>query len=70
MLIAMDLTVLHLALPTLTADLRPGSTELLWIVDIYGFLIAGVLIPKGAIGDRMGRRRVLLLGAGGIGVAS
>ncbi|MGW0499666.1 MFS transporter [Streptomyces sp. NPDC003007] len=70
MLIAMDLTVLHLALPTLTADLRPGNTELLWIVDIYGFLIAGFLIPMGAIGDRIGRRRLLLIGAAAFGVAS
>lgn len=69
-LIAMDLTVLHLALPTLTADLRPGNTELLWIVDIYGFLIAGFLIPMGAIGDRIGRRRLLLIGAVAFGVAS
>lgn len=70
MLIAMDLTVLHLALPMLTADLRPGNTELLWIVDIYGFLIAGFLIPMGAIGDRVGRRRLLLMGAAAFGAAS
>ncbi|MEV0036658.1 MFS transporter [Streptomyces sp. NPDC050804] len=70
MLIAMDLTVLHLALPTLTADLRPGNTQLLWIVDIYGFLIAGFLIPMGSIGDRIGRRRLLLIGAVAFGVAS
>ncbi|MFC7585178.1 MFS transporter [Nonomuraea antimicrobica] len=70
MLIAMDLTVLHLALPALTADLRPGSTELLWIVDVYGFLIAGCLITMGAIGDRVGRRRLLLIGAVAFGVAS
>ncbi|WP_330290086.1 MFS transporter [Streptomyces sp. NBC_00576] len=70
MLIAMDLTVLHLALPTITADLRPGNTELLWIVDIYGFLIAGFLIPMGAIGDRIGRRRLLLIGAVAFGAAS
>lgn len=69
-LIAMDLTVLHLALPTLTADLRPGSTALLWIVDIYGFMIAGFLILMGAVGDRIGRRRLLLLGAGAFGLAS
>ncbi|WP_121394668.1 MFS transporter [Actinokineospora cianjurensis] len=70
MLIAMDLTVLHLALPTLTADLRPSNTELLWIVDVYGFLIAGFLIPMGAIGDRIGRRRLLLIGAVAFGAAS
>ncbi|MFC5827651.1 MFS transporter [Nonomuraea insulae] len=70
MVMAMDLTVLHLALPTLTADLRPGNAELLWIVDIYGFLTAGFLIPMGAIGDRIGRRRLLLIGAVAFGVAS
>ncbi|WP_434096308.1 MFS transporter [Streptosporangium roseum] len=70
MLIAVDLTVLHLALPALTADLRPGNTELLWIVDIYGFLIAGCLVTMGAIGDRIGRRRLLLIGAVAFGVAS
>ncbi|MFD9904232.1 MFS transporter [Streptomyces sp. NPDC059063] len=70
LLIAMDLTVLHLALPALTADLRPGNTELLWIVDIYGFIIAGCLITSGAIGDRIGRRRLLMLGAAAFGVAS
>ncbi|MGW8761792.1 MFS transporter [Streptomyces sp. NPDC055815] len=70
LLIAMDLTVLHLALPTLTADLRPGNTELLWIVDVYGFLIAGFLLPMGAIGDRIGRRKLLLIGGAAFGVAS
>ena len=63
LLVTMDLTVLFLAVPSLTADLAPGSTELLWITDIYGFLIAGSLIVMGALGDRLGRRRVLLAGA-------
>ncbi|GAA3309039.1 MFS transporter [Streptomyces cinereospinus] len=70
MLMAMDLTVLHLALPALTADLRPSNTELLWIVDIYGFLTAGFLITMGAIGDRIGRRRLLMIGAFAFGAAS
>ncbi|MFF4898591.1 MFS transporter [Streptomyces sp. NPDC001068] len=70
MLMAMDLTVLHLALPALTEDLRPSNTELLWIVDIYGFLTAGLLITMGSIGDRIGRRRLLLIGAAVFGVAS
>ncbi|MFJ8194970.1 MFS transporter [Streptomyces sp. NPDC096094] len=70
MLIAMDLTVLHLALPTLTKDLQPSNAELLWIVDIYGFLTAGFLITMGAIGDRIGRRRLLLIGAFVFGLAS
>jgi MFS transporter, DHA2 family, multidrug resistance protein len=70
LLIVMDLTVLHLAVPHLSADLQPSSVELLWIVDIYGFLIAGSLITMGTLGDRIGRRRLLLLGAGAFGVAS
>jgi MFS transporter, DHA2 family, multidrug resistance protein len=69
-LYSMDLTVLHLAVPALTADLRPSSAQLLWIVDIYGFLLAGLLIPMGTLGDRIGRRRLLLIGAGAFGVAS
>ncbi|MEJ7758566.1 MAG: MFS transporter [Gemmatimonadaceae bacterium] len=70
MLLAMDLTVLHLAVPALSADLQPSSAQLLWIVDIYGFLIAGSLITMGTLGDRIGRRRLLLIGAAFFGAAS
>jgi DHA2 family multidrug resistance protein-like MFS transporter len=70
LLIVMDLTVLHLAVPQLSADLQPSSAQLLWIVDIYGFLIAGSLITMGTLGDRIGRRRLLLIGAAAFGVAS
>jgi DHA2 family multidrug resistance protein-like MFS transporter len=70
LLIAMDLTVLHLAVPHLSADLRPNSSQLLWIVDIYGFMIAGSLITMGTLGDRIGRRRLLLIGASAFGMAS
>jgi DHA2 family multidrug resistance protein-like MFS transporter len=70
MLYSMDLTVLNLALPHLSADLKPSSSELLWIVDIYGFLVAGFLIIMGNLGDRIGRRKLLLLGASAFGVAS
>jgi DHA2 family multidrug resistance protein-like MFS transporter len=66
----MDLTVLNLAVPALSADLHPSSAQLLWIVDIYGFLVAGSLIVMGTLGDRIGRRRLLLIGAGAFGVAS
>src|SRR5687767_10602094 len=66
----MDLTVLHLAVPQLSADLAPSSAELLWIIDIYGFLVAGLLITMGTLGDRIGRRRLLLIGAAAFGVAS
>jgi MFS transporter, DHA2 family, multidrug resistance protein len=70
LLYAMDLTVLTLAVPSLTADLRPSATQLLWIVDIYGFLVAGFLITMGTLGDRIGRRRLLLTGAAAFGAAS
>jgi DHA2 family multidrug resistance protein-like MFS transporter len=70
LLYAMDLTVLTLAVPSLTADLQPSATELLWIVDIYGFLVAGFLITMGTLGDRIGRRRLLLVGAAAFGAAS
>jgi len=70
MLYSMDLTVLNLAVPALSADLRPSSAELLWIVDIYGFLVAGSLITMGTLGDRIGRRKLLLVGAAAFGVAS
>ena len=69
-LYAMDLTVLNLALPRLSADLHPGSAQLLWIVDIYGFFVAGMLITMGNLGDRIGRRRLLMMGAAAFGVAS
>jgi DHA2 family multidrug resistance protein-like MFS transporter len=70
MLISMDLTVLHLAVPALSAALNPGSAQLLWIVDIYGFMVAGCLITMGTLGDRIGRRRLLLIGAAGFALAS
>ncbi len=67
---AMDLTVLNLALPDLSEDLEPSSSQLLWIVDIYGFLVAGLLITMGTLGDRIGRRRLLLIGGAAFGAAS
>ena len=70
LLYSMDLTVLHLAVPQLSAELKPTSTQLLWIVDIYGFMVAGALITMGTLGDRIGRRRLLLFGAAAFGVVS
>jgi MFS transporter, DHA2 family, multidrug resistance protein len=70
LLYSMDLTVLFLAVPELTADLEPTSSQLLWITDIYGFLLAGLLITMGTLGDRIGRRRLLLIGAAAFGAAS
>lgn len=70
LLYAMDLTVLNLALPSISEDLKPSSSQLLWIVDVYGFMVAGMLITMGTLGDRIGRRRLLLIGAGAFGLAS
>ncbi|MFF9568053.1 MFS transporter [Streptomyces sp. NPDC014685] len=69
-LASMDMSVMFVTLPTLTADLRPSSSQLLWIMDSYGFLLAGLLITMGTLGDRFGRRRVLLTGAAAFGAAS
>lgn len=70
LLYVMDLTVLDLAVPAITADLHPTSTQLLWIVDVYGFMIAGALVTMGTLGDRIGRRRLLLVGAAAFGAFS
>lgn len=70
MLLGLDLTLLHLALPALAADLRPTSTEALWIMDAYGFMIAGFLITMGTLGDRIGRRKLLMMGAAAFAAAS
>ncbi|MEU3624631.1 MFS transporter [Amycolatopsis coloradensis] len=69
-LASMDLSVMFVTLPSLTADLQPSSSELLWIMDVYGFLLAGLMITMGTLGDRIGRRRVLLTGAAAFGLAS
>jgi DHA2 family multidrug resistance protein-like MFS transporter len=70
LLLAIDLSVLSLALPALSEDLSATSTEQLWISDIYGFLVSGFLITAGRLGDRIGRRKLLLIGAIGFAVAS
>ncbi|GAB3119102.1 MFS transporter [Streptomyces calidiresistens] len=70
MLIAIDMSVLHLAVPEITANLRPTGSQVLWITDIYPFMIAGFLVTMGALGDRVGRRRLLLIGAACFGAAS
>lgn len=70
LLVAVDATVLHVAVPAVTEDLTPGAIELLWIVDIYPLVCASLLILFGTLGDRVGRRRVLLLGYALFGVAS
>ncbi|GEM32293.1 MFS transporter [Nocardia neocaledoniensis NBRC 108232] len=70
LLISMDMSVLYLAIPHLSEALHPSSSQLLWILDIYGFLVAGFLITMGTVGDRIGRRKLLMIGALAFGVAS
>ena len=69
-LISLDMSVLYLALPALSQDLGADQVEQLWITDIYGFMVAGLLITMGSLGDRIGRRRLLLVGGALFGVAS
>ncbi len=69
-LVTMDFSVLYLAVPHLTAALAPSGIQQLWIVDIYGFLIAGLLVTMGTLGDRIGRKKLLLIGAALFGIAS
>lgn len=70
LLLAMDVSVLYLAIPHLSADLQPSNNQLLWIIDIYGFMIAGFLVTMGTLGDRIGRRKLLMMGAIAFGIAS
>ncbi len=70
LLISMDATILGFAVPRLSEDLEPTSAELLWIIDIYSFVLSGLLITMGNVGDRIGRRRLLLFGAAAFSVAS
>ncbi|MFJ7213672.1 MFS transporter [Amycolatopsis sp. NPDC098790] len=70
LLMSIDVTVLSMAIPALSKDLAPSGTQLLWIIDIYGVFLAGLLILMGSLGDRVGRRRLLLLGALAFGAAS
>jgi MFS transporter, DHA2 family, multidrug resistance protein len=69
-LVSMDFSVLYLAVPHLTAALAPSGVQQLWIVDIYGFVIAGSLVTMGAIGDRIGRKKLMLIGAAVFAAAS
>lgn len=69
-LLSIDSTVLALAIPSLSRDLAPTATQLLWIGDIYSFTLAGLLVTMGNVADRIGRRRLLLLGTVGFGASS
>jgi MFS transporter, DHA2 family, multidrug resistance protein len=70
LVLSLDVSVLYLAAPRLAADLRASATQQLWVLDVYGFLIAGFLLTMGALGDRIGRRRLLLVGAAAFAAAS
>ncbi|GAA1240832.1 MFS transporter [Kitasatospora nipponensis] len=70
LLVSMDVSVLYFAVPFISRDLAPSATQQLWIFDVYGFVLAGLLITMGALGDRIGRRRLLLTGALAFGGAS
>ncbi|MBB5913736.1 DHA2 family multidrug resistance protein-like MFS transporter [Nocardia transvalensis] len=70
LLISVDATVLDIAVPAISAHLAPTTPQLLWIIDVYSFVLAGLLVTMGTLGDRIGRRRLLLIGAAGFGVAS
>jgi DHA2 family multidrug resistance protein-like MFS transporter len=70
LVVALDATILNVALPTLAADLEPSSTELLWIVDAYGLVLAGLLVAMSGLGDRVGRRRLLVAGLATFAVAA
>lgn len=70
LLISIDNTVLGFAIPAISTGLHPTGTQLLWIVDIYALMLAGLLVAMGSIGDRVGRRKLLVIGAAGFGLAS
>lgn len=70
LLVSMDVSVLYFATPAISADLHPSGTQQLWIFDVYGFVLAGLLMTMGSLGDRIGRRRLLLMGAAAFGTAS
>ncbi|KUJ64587.1 MFS transporter [Streptomyces albus subsp. albus] len=70
LLVSMDVSVLYFAVPAISRELDPTGTQQLWIFDIYGFALAGLLITMGSLGDRIGRRKLLMLGATAFGIAS
>nr|WP_255654860.1 MFS transporter [Cohnella sp. REN36] len=70
MVVSMDVSVLFFAAPAIAADLQPTATQQLWIFDVYGFILAGLLLTMGAVGDRIGRRRLLMIGSVGFAVSS
>src|SRR6186997_2850524 len=63
LLVSMDVSILYFAVPEIARDLQATSTQQLWIFDVYGFVLAGLLVTMGAVADRIGARRLLLIGA-------
>jgi len=70
LMVSLDVFVMLLALPRLSTSLHAGSSQQLWVMDIYGFIVAGFMITMGTLGDRIGRRRLLLAAAAAFGAAS
>ncbi len=70
LLVAVDATVLSFALPSISEALQPSGTQLLWMIDIYSLVLAGLLVSMGSLADRVGRRRLLLIGSVGFAVVS
>ncbi|WP_370944805.1 MFS transporter [Amycolatopsis sp. cg5] len=70
LLVSMDITILYFAIPSIAADLQPSGPQQLWMMDIYGFVLAGLLITMGGLGDRIGRRRLLIAGTVLFGLGS
>ena len=70
LLVSMDVSILYFAVPEISRDLHASATQQLWIFDVYGFVLAGMLITMGAVADRIGARRLLLLGAGAFSLTS
>lgn len=70
LLVSIDVFVLLLALPTFARELAASATEQLWIMDMYGFVLVGFMLTAGTLGDRVGRRKLLLIGGAGFAAAS
>jgi len=70
LLVSIDNTVLNFALPAISRATSPSGTQLLWMVDVYPLVLAGLLVSMGSLGDRIGRRRLLLIGSAGFGAVS
>jgi DHA2 family multidrug resistance protein-like MFS transporter len=70
LLVSMDVSILYFAVPEISRDLHASATQQLWIFDVYGFVLAGLLVTMGAVADRIGARRLLLIGAAAFSLTS